>query len=265
MCTTPCAVGPTIAALVEQLDSATPAWSALNGLLGKLSTSKDILEGAYGGGNDAQAYDIGDDYDRWDNCSEWSESHELGDRPGGGGGGAQGTGDGGHWEGDGGDGDGDDQSMGTGDWWDAPPRRWNAGARWQACGHGQWARASWADQLEAERRDAEEDGGPPPPARRRLAPQGEGHGTCGERPPSSTRPSEPQQQQHMDQGATVTPAEADPEVQKRLQNERVEHIITMAINAGVNPVTPSGDDLRLLDPHSLDAWVAEHFPQALLC
>ncbi len=254
-------VGPTIAALVEQLDSATPAWSALNGLLGKLSSSKDILEGAYGGGGGAQAYDIGGDCERWDCGSEWSESHELGDRPGGGDGRVLANGDGDHWEDD----QGDDQSMGTGDWWDAPQRRWKAGARWQACGHGQWARSSWADQLEDERQGTGDDGGPPPPARRRLAPCETGHDTCGEQhQPSLHSPAQPQHQQ-TGQGVAATSPEADPEVQKRLQCERVEHIISMAINAGVNPVTPSGDDLRLLDPHSLDAWVAEHFPEALLC
>ncbi len=37
-------VAPTIAALIEQLDSATPAWCVLNGLLGSLSSSKALLE-----------------------------------------------------------------------------------------------------------------------------------------------------------------------------------------------------------------------------
>ncbi len=54
-------VGPTIAALVEQLDSATPAWAALNGLLGKLSSSKEVLEGACPPRDGTQAFDIGDD------------------------------------------------------------------------------------------------------------------------------------------------------------------------------------------------------------
>ncbi len=82
--------------------------------------------------------------------------------------------------------------------------------------------------------------------------------------PSHHQHLQPQPQQ-AGPGAAAASPEADPEVQKRLQNERVDHIISMAINAGVNPVTPSGEDLHILDPHSLDAWVAEHFPAALLC
>jgi hypothetical protein len=37
-------VAPTIATLIEQLDSATPAWAMLNGLLSTLTTSKTLLE-----------------------------------------------------------------------------------------------------------------------------------------------------------------------------------------------------------------------------
>ncbi len=256
-------VGPTIAALVEQLDTATPAWSALNGLLGKLSTSKDILEGACGGRRATQAYDIGEGSDRWDSWSEWSESHDLRGGPGGGGGEEQATGGRDHWAG----GYGGDQSMGTGEWWDAPPSRWKTGARWQACGHGQWARSSWADQLEDEQQGPGEDVGPPPPppARRRLGPcEGEQDTSGVQHQPSHHQHLQPQPQQ-AGPGAAAASPEADPEVQKRLQNERVDHIISMAINAGVNPVTPSGEDLHILDPHSLDAWVAEHYPAALLC
>ncbi len=76
-------VGPTIAALVDQLDSATPAWATLTGLLGKLSDSRDLLESACGGQSAAQEYDIGDNGNQWDGWSEWSESHELGGATGG--------------------------------------------------------------------------------------------------------------------------------------------------------------------------------------
>ncbi len=51
-------VAPTIAALVEQLDSSTPAWGVLNGLLGTLADSKSVLEKAFVPGPAAQSYDI---------------------------------------------------------------------------------------------------------------------------------------------------------------------------------------------------------------
>ncbi len=142
-------VGPTIAALVEQLDSSTPAWTTLNELLGKLSTSRDILESAGGGrAGAAQAFDIADDNNRWEGWSEWSESHELdGPSEGHDRAGQQG----GRWEHDQElDDGGQDEAMDTDDWWGGPPRRWQASTRWQARGHGQWSRSSWADQLEEE-------------------------------------------------------------------------------------------------------------------
>ncbi len=51
-------VAPTIAALVEQLDSSTPAWGVLNGLLGTLADSQSVLESAFKPGPAAQTYDI---------------------------------------------------------------------------------------------------------------------------------------------------------------------------------------------------------------
>ncbi len=197
-------VGPTIAALVDQLDTSTPAWTALNGILGKLSTSKDILEGACGGGRGAQAYDIGDNCDRWDGWSEWSESHDLGGAPPGAGGGEQVTGNEGQWAAGRNcddwvsgprDGDEHDQDMDTEEWWDAPPRRWQAGARWQACGYGKWARTSWADQLEAEEQGQQGpcgEEGPPPPARRRGVPSSEGRGAGGDQPQNPHPVEQPQ-------------------------------------------------------------------------
>ncbi len=70
-------VGPTIAALVEQIDTDAPAWAALNGILGKLSASKATSEGACPP-RPAARYDIGEGSDQCDAQSEWSESHELG-------------------------------------------------------------------------------------------------------------------------------------------------------------------------------------------
>ncbi len=246
-------VGPTIVALVEQLDSSTPAWATLNGLLGKLSTSKEILESAGGGATATQAYNIGDATDQWEGWSEWSESHEVDAAPGGGARaqvqGGQRGGDHGAYEA------GQDQSMGTGDWWDGPTRRWSAGARWQACGHGQWARASWADQLEEEHGEPGDEELQPPPARRRLEPAGA----------ESAAQGVQQRAQQAQQGQQPPTAEDDADERKRRHGEKVNQIVSMAIDAGVSPVTASGEDLQLLDPHQLDAWVAEFLPAALLC
>ncbi len=265
-------VGPTIAALVEQLDSDAPAWAALNGLLGKLSASKAALEGACAGQH-ANHYDIGcgdrgdGGDDGWEAQSDWSESHDLRGRAWGGGqAGRRDCGDAGdddHWtshqrgpwdganDGEGDDRDGD-QTMGTGDWWDTNPRRWGEGARWQPSGHGKWRRASWADQSEGVLGGPEEEeDGPPPPARRRLEDAGAG------------------QADNATQGSDATAARCEqvdnPEAQKRRHDQRLEQIITMAISAGVNPITSDGDDLRLLAPHQLDEWVSAHLPSALLC
>ncbi len=257
-------VGPTIAALVEQIDTDAPAWAALNGLLGKLSASKAALEGAYDQKH-TDHYDIGEeDQGTWEERSDWSESHELGGRAWGSGqteqGGCDGDDDGwacrqrGTW-GCADDGHDDahahDQSMGTGDWWDVPARRWGDGPRWQPSGHGKWRRASWAEQSEGELHGGDEEDDQPAAARRRLGDADGGRGSDTARDGEADAPA-------------GTQAE-DPETQKRLHVERLNRIITMAVEAGVTPLTKHGEDLRLLDPHQLDAWVAECLPSALLC
>ncbi len=262
-------VGPALEAIVEQMDTASPAWTALNGVLGKLSATKDILEGAVPTRGDARNFDIGDDDgdgdlggEHWaDDASEWSESHEVHDW----------TADGGHGHGyddDAAQGDHGDQSMGTDDWWDTPGGSHEAGARWRPQGHGKWTRrrGDWADQLEAEEHEAEQGTTQPAASRRRLD---GGGGLSGDGDGQRQQPQQLQQQQHTPtalggpMGGQV--AEADAAKQKRLHAERVNHIIQMAVSAGVNPVSASGEDLQLLDPHQLDAWVAENFPAALLC
>ncbi len=257
-------VGPAIAALAEQVDTGAPAWTTLNGLLGKLSASKSALEGAVGPRH-ADHFDIGGGrHDDWDGYSEWSESHDVGGQTWGAEHGDQhdaDDADGGCWEQQRGqrswevDADGDDgerdQPMGTGDWWDAPARRWGEGARWQPSGHGKWQRASWAEQTEEEMYRPEEDDGPPAAARRRLGAA-----------PAELRGGAAQ---------SMVPAEGaaapkdDPEASKRKHAERLDQIISMAVDAGVTPLSQSGEDLQLLDPHQLDAWVAENLPSALLC
>ncbi len=263
-------VGPTIAALVEQLDSATPAWAALNGLLAKLSTSKDILEEACPSQPAAQTFDIGDGGDRWEGWSQWSESHDLrGPAEADGGDGRETSDQQEQWQ----QGHGwqeaqsqyspHDQPMDTSEWWDAPPRRWQGATRWQASGHGQWARASWADQMEEDDGESGDDTNPPPPARRRLEPVGAA--SAGDGGQQLSQPTQLQRQQLPAGGPAAADAtQADPESQKRMHAERVNRIVTMAIDAGINPLTPQGEELQFLDPQQLEAWVAEHFPAALL-
>jgi hypothetical protein len=174
-------VAPAIASLVEQVDSSSPAWTTLNGILGTLAASSALLEKAIPPATTAQSFNIGDqgrgsqraDDDEWEGWSDgWSESHELPghDEAGGGGG---------HWGRDGGDLQGSeerrpehshDASMGTGEWWDSSPAQWPTCVRWQACGHGKWTRGSWADEWEREAEEGGDDGGAPP--RCQKAPRG---------------------------------------------------------------------------------------------
>ncbi len=262
-------VGPAIAALVEQLDTDAPAWATLNGLLGKLAVSKEALENATAHPTDE--FDIGDqdgDDDHGagdgDDATEWSESHDVYGQSWG-----RGTpGDDWHdWGGQQRDGDDEtrDQSMGTGDWWDEPTRRWGGTARWQTNGHGQWSKASWADQLEEEQGTARDGDSQPPAARRRLDAAG------GDQATKESQAQE-QQQQHQQQPATQSstaagqggaPAGEGLEEQRRRHSERISRIMHMAVDAGVTPITKRGEDLVVLDPAQLEAWVAEHLPAAL--
>ncbi len=267
-------IGPTIAALVEQLDTGAPAWAALNGVLGKLSASKEALEVACEQ-RTAPQYDIGDgDQDRCESWSEWSESHDMQGGAWGGRRDGRACDDGGArvdgWDGAGAraDDDADDDANGmqdhpmeteAEDWWSA--HRWSGGTRWQPCGHGKWSRSSWADQLEHERdaRDADDGGdGLPAAARRRLEDRGNGH--QGEESSQAL-----QHAPHQGGAAAAQGGDGDQEEQKRRHNARINTIISMAIDAGVTPLTQSGEELQLLDPRQLDEWVSAHLPSALLC
>ncbi len=156
---------------------------------------------------------------------------------------------------------GQDHPMETDDWWGTPAHRWSEGARWQPCGHGKWSRSSWADQLEREhdgRGDDDEDDGQPAAARRRLEDRGSGHQGEG-------APQAPQRTPHQGGAAAAQAGDGDQEEQKRLYSARLNTIISMAVDAGVNPLTKDGEDLQLLDPRQLDEWVAANLPSALLC
>ncbi len=256
-------VAPTISALIEQLDSSTPAWSVLNGLLGTLSESKAALESAFSATPGAQRYDIADgagaeDEDEvwredWDGGSQWSESHDLAACETGGRGSAWGrsgeaaadplaaTPSGTAGVGKAMD---EDQCMGTEDWWDkAASRSWGPAARWQECSHGKWARASWAESWEQEQEGQDYAAEQPAAARRRLedapaAPAGNG-------------------------GAAAADERAAIEERKRQHERRVQDIISAAIDAGIQPLSSDGEELHLLEPHKLDEWMAANFPAGL--
>jgi hypothetical protein len=257
-------VAPTISALVDQLDSSTPAWAMLNGLLGALSSSQSLLEEAITPPHPAQRFDIGDgEQDERDDGtdgrhghdseSEWSESHELRD-----GGGPR------AWMGDQsmqcdetgpGDADagdvarGSNCASGTDHWWGTSYSDWQQGIRWQSCGHGKWSRArsSWADSWEDEQLRDDEETAQPAAARRRLEPS---PATCA--PPGG----------HANAAATDTGGGADDgRRQQQHQGDRLQLIIEAAIAAGVQPVTSTGDDLQVLDANQLAAWAAENLPE----
>jgi hypothetical protein len=248
-------VGPTLAALAEQVGTETPAWATLNSLLVKLADSKATLESA--AAQPAARYNIGDEADRWETATDWSESHDV-----------QGQ----RW----GQGDAErdrdlrieeapndethDESMGTGEWWDAPARRWGATARWQSCGYGHWSKASWADQLEDEQGGSDNDADcQPPTARRRL----------GGRDEDGAPQPQPQPPQQPTPTTQQSPSEREPSSgaaeRQRKHSERVNHIVTLAVEAGVTPLTTSGEELIMLGPEQLEEWVAERLPSALLC
>ncbi len=269
-------VGPAIAALVDQLDTSAPAWTTLNGVLGTLAMSKAALEGAVGQQDPKPTqYDIGDcaDHDcdaMGDGDSEWSESHEV-QAP------QWGTGSAGSgWQGWGDEQQGAedcDQSMGTGQWWDVPTRRWGEATRWRTCGHGQWTKASWADQLEEEQDDSRDSDGQPPVARRRLDAAGGDQATKdGQEQGQEQLQPQPQQQAlqrtEVQQAASASAADStereDPGEARRRHQARINRITEMAVEAGVTPLTKGGEDLLVLDPAQLEAWVAECLPAALL-
>ncbi len=233
-------VAPALAALAEQLDTSTPAWTILNGILSTLSSSQALLDQAAATGS-AQAYDIGDSADADDagdcrgwNGSEWSESHELLDH------GTNGEYD----QGQHGAGEQQDQAMGSGYWWEDPGEQWQQTVRWEPRGHSKWQRSSWADTWEQEREEEDAGEEPPAAARRRLEPSmgasAEGVG-----------------------GAPATPLadEAAEAAARRQQHERRAAQVTQrAIDKGIQPITDSGEELQLLDPQQLAAWVAEKLP-----
>ncbi len=233
-------VAPALAVLAEQLDTSTPAWSMLNGILSTLSSSQALLEQATATGS-AQAYDIGDSADAdggggdrgWDG-SEWSESHELLEQD------PCGGCDQAHRDA----GMDQDQAMGTGYWWEDPGAQWQQSVRWEPRGHSKWQRSSWADSWEQEREEEAAIEEPPAAVRRRLDPSG-----------SAT-------QEGGGGNPTPPPADGAQEAAERKQQhaKRVATVIQRAIDKGVQPLTEAGEELQLLDDQQLQAWVEEKLP-----
>ncbi len=253
-------MAPAVAALVEQVDSNSPAWQVLNGLLCQLATSQHELQQAFdpGATNGQQqqgqrqqqprpqpsTFDIGDgrpnDQRADGEGSEWSESHDLRGQVG------TGTDDDGWgpWHYPPCD-DAHDQPMGSGEWWDEP--RWRAKARWHPSGYGQWTRSSWADSWEEE--NLGEDGADQGAAK---------HRRTQEPAPATTNDAETA----VASGATSGGESEAAAAAARLRNfdERVAAIISRAIELGIQPLTDKGEELQLLTPGQLDEWVAAKMP-----
>ncbi len=252
-------MAPAVAALVEQVDSGSPAWQMLNSLLCQLATSQHELQQAFEpqapGGQQQHSqqqqqrrqpceYDIGDGRSQDQRAdgedSVWSESHDLH--------GQVGTGDGndewGPWSYPPRDAEGD-QPMGSGEWWDEP--RWRTKSRWHPNGYGQWTRSSWADQWEEEYQC--DDGAEQGAAKHRRTQE------------PAPAPASAAAETADASGATT---DGDPEAaaaaRLRHYNERVAAIIARAIELGIQPLTDEGEDLQLLSPGQLDAWVAAKLP-----
>ncbi len=238
-------LAPALAALVEQVNSDTPAWQMLNGMLAQLASSQQLLREAFEPRQaaEAQEFDIGDDgmhgQDADESASAWSESHDL--RPQGD---AQGSGDNGWgtwsypWHETSGD-----HCMDVEGWWS--DSQWKAPTKWMSCGHGKWARTSWADSWEEEHMQDEADGARGAAKFRR---QHEPHPTPVAGGAEGTTAS----------GATAEGESEAAAAALRLQqyNARVSSIVEQAISMGIQPLTDEGEELQTLDPRELDAWVA---------
>ncbi len=232
-------IAPALAALAEQLDTSAPAWTMLNSVLSTLSSSQALLDQATVTGS-AQAYDIGDiadadgeaDHHGWEG-SEWSESHELMDQDSYGNCG----------QGHSGTGAEQDQAMGTGYWWEDPGQQWQQSVRWEPRGHSKWQRSSWADSWEQEREEEAAGEDPPAAVRRRLDPSA-GTSTEG----GAAAPSPPADEA------------AEGAARRQQHASRVAQVIQRAIDKGVQPLTESGEELQLLDPQQLAAWVEAKLP-----
>ncbi len=264
-------VAPALAALAEQLGTGTDAWATVNELLGKLATSQQVMDEAAEAST--QVYNMADGDE-----SYWSESHEL---PGGDGGGpSQVEGHGSEapqsaqrqqqqrpqqpphplpqqrqqWDGRTGE-DHHDGDGGAHSWGSWHPTDWSSAPMWQERGHGQWTRTSWADAWEVEHgidEEMEEEQAEPRCKHRR---QGEASCASGE------------QQQAAVGGCLASAVQADTAPLQeqardasRQHSDMLSHVVEAAINAGVQPLTITGEELHVLNMQQLMAWAAENLP-----
>ncbi len=141
-----------------------------------------------------------------------------------------------------------DQDMGSGQWWEGGAC-WHSQGTWRECGHGKWARASWADSWEEERTAAQGSGSEVEEPRAKSRRQEEADASA------SSRTAE---------AAAALPNAAADEANMAVAMARQQHadrlamVITKAIDAGVQPLTPDGEELQVLDSKQLDALFAEH-------
>ncbi len=256
-------MAPAVAALVEQVDSDSPAWKVLNGLLCQLATSQHELQQAFeSAATDGQqqsgqqqqeqrrqpsTFDIGDDHQHDRRAdgegSEWSESHDLRGQVG-----TDAADDGwGPWQYPTRH-DAHDQSMGSGEWWDEP--HWRTRTRWQPSRHGHWTRSSWADSWEEEHQGEGEAGQGAAKHRRTQEPA----------PAPTSGDAEP----GLAGSATTSGGAEAAAAAERLRqyNERLAAIVSRAIELGIQPLTDNGEELQFLAPAQLEEWVATKLPSA---
>ncbi len=265
-------VAPVIAALANEVDASSPAWRALSGILESLQASQRLLEQAVSQPAKpavAQQFNIGDAAcgdargagapGTGSECA-WSESHDLPQTIDGGGQAAaahppqaqQGHGAGqrcsDHPPG------GDDQDMGTGNWWESGgwQQHQHQQHRWQPHGHGKWSKTDWADAWEEERGGGGEDEGAREPAAKHRRQDCPGSADAGGEADAAAAAAA---------AAAAEVARAKAEAQ-RAHAERVAAVVNQAIDAGVQPLTPAGEELHMLDANQLAAWVAEHLHEA---
>ncbi len=147
-----------------------------------------------------------------------------------------------------------DQDMGTGNWWESggwQQHHQHQQPRWQPYGHGKWSKTDWADAWEEERGGGEDEGAQEPAAKhRRHDYPGGADAACDVDAAAAAAAA-----------AAAESARANAEAQ-RAHAERVAAVVNQAIDAGVQPITQTGEELQMLDANQLAAWVAEHLHDA---
>ncbi len=268
-------IAPAMQLLAEQLGVGTPAWATVNGLMGELSNSQLLFEDAVGGEEDTtERYDIGgdggddlrdDDHDDDSDGdgTDWSESLDvMEDTPAG----QQQQQEQRqqqqlehHWQ------EPHAQTMQShgytshehaaiGEWpsqhWGHAASAWASGMRWAEYGHGKWTRTSWADAWEEQQASSEQPEGPQQKFRRMGAAE-----VGVEAQAAAAAATDAAAATGAAERPSADEAAAAAEQQHRQQ---VARVVEAAIEQGVQPLTPYGQELLVLDPAGLARWVDEH-------